>query len=145
MSVEQSTQQVVAESAIKELRSQYATYIDDSEWEEFATLFTEDATVDFGRHEPLEGREEILRFARETIDQLYNYSLHTALMPRIDVDGDTATGLWYLVVFYQRPDGTEGTVTGRYSDKYRRVDGEWKFEHITNVLEYDTGEGSPHL
>jgi uncharacterized protein (TIGR02246 family) len=145
MSAEHDVQRVVAENAIKELRSRYARHLDAGEWDKWAGLFTEDTTVEFGGFEPLEGRKEVLEFARETIDGMYNYSRHTAQMPRLDVDGDTATGNWYLIVFYEWPDGTEGTVTGYYADTYRRVDGEWKFDYVENVIENDTGEGEPHL
>jgi hypothetical protein len=68
-------------------------------------------------------------------------------MPRIDlhVDAGTGTGEWYLVVYYEKPDGAAGWVFGTYEDEYRRVDGEWKFATVLNEIHHDSGEGSPHL
>ena len=73
--------------------------------------------------------------------------MHTGQMPRIPVDDDasTGTGDWYLVVFYEKPGGGEGWVTGTYSDEYRRVDGEWKFAAVENESHHDSGAGSPHI
>jgi len=135
------------EEAIRNLRSRYAWYVDDGDWAAWAALFTENAHVAYAGMPALEGRGEILEFGRETISNLYSYSMHTAQMPRITVDDDegTGTGEWYLVVFYEKPGGAEGWVTGTYSDEYRRVDGEWKFAAVENEIHHDSGAGSPHL
>lgn len=133
------------EEAIRDLRSRYAWYVDIGEWEKWANLFTEDAHVEYEGMPALDGRDEILTFARETISGLYTYSMHTAQMPRLSVDDDTGTGEWYLVVFYEKPNGSEGWVSGTYTDEYRRVDDEWKFSFVENVVHHDSGQGSPHL
>ena len=47
------------------------------------------------------------------------------------IDGDRATGSWYL----WQPMVTQGGdqamwLAARYSDRYRRMDGRWMFEHV---------------
>jgi 3-phenylpropionate/cinnamic acid dioxygenase small subunit len=145
MSTERNLDVVAARESIKELRTFYARYIDNAEWNSWANLFTEGATADFGGFENLEGRSEIEEFGRDVISDIYEYSKHQALMPDINVNGDEASGTWNLVVFYEMPDGTKGEVTGTYIDEYRRIDGTWKFSHVENVLENDSGEGEPHF
>lgn len=48
----------------------------------------------------LEGREEILTYGREVIYEVYEYCMHTSQSPRLAVDGDTGSGIWYTLVFY---------------------------------------------
>ena len=133
------------EEAIRNLRSRYAWFVDDGAWEWWANLFTTDARVTYEGMPTLEGRDEILAFARDTIDDLYTYSMHAAQMPRLTIEDDTGTGEWYLVVFYEKPNGSEGWVTGTYTDEYRRVDGEWRFASVANTIHHDSGEDEPHL
>jgi ketosteroid isomerase-like protein len=141
-----SERSLAAREAIRELRSRYGWYIDQAEWEAWASLFAEDAVLSYSSTgTTLEGREEILTYGREVIDEVYEYCMHTSQSPRLTVDGDTGSGRWYMAVFYTLPDGTSGWVTGEYADEYRRVDGDWQFARLEGRVRHDTGEGSPHV
>jgi ketosteroid isomerase-like protein len=133
-------QSVADEQALKRLRARYSHAIDhgiqSSEWDEFLSLYTDDAVVDYPQA-TLEGGAEIEAFARE-LEEAYEFTMHTAQMPDIVVDGDEAVGNWYLVVFYAASDGSEGYALGRYEDDYRRVDGDWKFSGVKARVSYDT-------
>lgn len=122
--------------AIHDLRARYARRLDDEEWAALADLFTEDAVVEYTR-ETLHGREEVYEFVLNRVE--YEYSMHTVQMPEIRIDGDEATGEWYMLVYYVATDGTEGYVMGSYEDEYRRVDGEWKFAKVVARVDRDTG------
>jgi len=124
---------------IRQLRAAYAHYLDRGDWDGWAALFAPDAVVEFGSYPNLEGRDEIREFGETVVDDLFEYSMHTAQMPLLDVEGETATGLWYLLVYYQLPDGDPGWIYGTYEDEYRKVDGEWKFVYVTNDVVVDTG------
>ncbi len=122
--------------AICELRAKYSRSIDNENWETYAELFTEDTTVVYPR-DTLESRQEVYEYARDRVE--YDYSMHTVQMPEIDVDGDEATGKWYMVVFYVATDLSQGYVLGSYEDEYRKVDGEWKIDGMITHVAYDTG------
>jgi len=48
-------------------------------------------------------------------------------MPEISVDGDTATGIWYLQdIFINLEDNTRLTGSALYTDTYKKINGEWK-------------------
>jgi ketosteroid isomerase-like protein len=133
-------QQVAADAqAIQHLRARYSHTIDHGietgEWDEFLSLYTDDAVVDYPQA-TLEGLDEIEAFARE-LEAAYEFTMHTAQMPDISVDGDEATGHWYLMVFYAATDGSEGYALGRYEDDYRRVDGDWHFSGVKARVTYD--------
>ena len=53
------------------------------------------------------------------------FSRHLFVKPRLDVDGDRATGRWELLCPCTRPDGTSLWMAGYEDDVYRRVDGVW--------------------
>lgn len=126
-------------SEIRQLRAAYAHYLDRGDWGAWADLFAPDAVVEFGSYRTLEGRDEIREFGETVVDDLFEYSMHTAQMPLIEVDGDSATGLWYLFAYYQLSDGDPGSIYGTYEDEYRRVDGDWKFAYVSNQVLADTG------
>jgi len=141
MGTQGTRNEALAYQQLKNLRSQYSHTIDHGaatgDWDDFISLYTEDAVVDYPQ-ETMHGREEIREFSEE-IEEYYEYSMHTAQMPMLDVDGDGATGTWYMLVFYIATDGSEGYVVGRYEDEYRRVDDEWKFSRIEAYIDRDSG------
>ena len=124
---------------IRQLRAAYGHYLDRGDWEAWADLFAPDAVVEYGSYRRLEGVDEIQEFGETVVEDLFEYSMHTAQMPLIDVDGESATGHWYLLVYYQLADGDPGWIYGTYTDEYRLVDGEWKFSYVTNEVAVDTG------
>src|ERR1700722_11225546 len=88
-----------------------------------AALFTPDGTWDGGPGLGLSvGREAI---AARLADPTLTFSRHFFLNPRIEVDGDTATGRWDLLSPCRRPDGTSYWMCGVEDDTYARRDGVW--------------------
>ena len=92
-------------------------------------LFTEDGVWDGGRWLGVaRGRAEIAaRLAAPTLV----FSRHLFVKPRIDVDGDRATGRWELLSPCTRGDGTSLWVSGVEDDVYERIDGEWLHASMT--------------
>jgi ketosteroid isomerase-like protein len=121
---------------IHELRGAYGRAIDYEHYERAHDIFTEDAVVKY-RGGDRHGPREVYEYWRDNVE--YEFSLHTVQMPELDIDGDVATGKWYMLVFYVGPDGSSGHVMGWYEDEYRRVDGEWKISAMDMSIEHDTG------
>lgn len=140
MDLEHAVREMQDRVAIDELRSRYARTIDNRDWEGYASLFAEDAVVEYHGRGRFEGPAEVKQFVEENV--AYDQSVHMAHMPTVTIDGDEATGSWYLYVFYVIDD-TYGWVVGEYEDEYRRVDGEWKFTYISNENYFDTGGYHP--
>ncbi len=131
--------------AIKQLKATYCFCVDDGEIDALMERFTDDAVWDGGPMGRFEGREAIRAFLRALPEQL-SFALHWVMNPHISVDGDVATGRWYLV----EPCTTAGSGraiwgAGRYEERYVRRDGEWKFQKVklTPIFwtPYDEGWG----
>lgn len=121
--------------AIKQLKARYAAYCDDNYDEEgIASLFTEDAVWDGGPMGCHNGQKAIHDFFSVS-DQAVPFAIHHLTNPIIEVDGDRATGRWYLWQPCTFAQGNQGLwMAGTYSDNYRRVDDRWLFEHVAIKL-----------
>jgi ketosteroid isomerase-like protein len=122
---------------IRNLRYRYSRHLDAQEWDEWVSLMTDDVKCEYEGWDPFVGREEVLEFGRDTIASVFEYTAHMVHMPLIEVDGDEATGRWYLYLFYVLTDGAAGWRQGRYEDRYRRVDDEWKFSFVQTEIHTD--------
>lgn len=119
---------------IKELRYRYCEYRDEKAWDKWLSLFTEDVVFDASAApgmDRLEGKEEFREFIETDLAPGAGYSAHHVFHPRIDVDGDEATGRWVLDIISTGPHGNAWWMQGSYFDEYRCVDGEWQFSTVT--------------
>lgn len=112
--------------AIQRLKHEYCFAIDTGDYREWAEMFTEDGQFVRDNGETFEGHDELYGFASEGFDEAFDHSAHVVTNPVIDVDGDSATGNWYLLLFYETADGNPGWTQAMYDDEYEKVDGEWK-------------------
>lgn len=124
--------------AIKRLKARYCLYVDTGEPDKVADLFTADAVWDGGVVGRYEGREAIRAFMRD-LPKFLSFALHHVMNPLIEVDGDQASGHWYLIepcTLAKTDQAVWGTAT--YQDRYRREDGAWRFAAVTLRPEFWT-------
>ena len=59
---------------------------------------------------------------------------HIVANPLIEVDGDRARGVWYLIAAVTQNDGTTASnwpgAAARYHEEYVKQNGEWKFRSV---------------
>lgn len=124
--------QVLEDSeAIKKLKARYCAYCDNNyDADGIAALFTEDAVWDggsFGKHE---GREAIRTFFRGA-PKLLTFAIHQVMNPLIEVQGERATGRWYLFQPCTLAEGNQAAwLAARYEEEYVKVNGEWQFTQL---------------
>ena len=124
-------QRLVDIEAIKHLKYTYAGFCDDDHNpDEVAKLFVEDGvwtdpTGTWGTGTGREGIRKLFQCFAEAID----FSQHNMFNPRIQVNGDKATGTWYLLGPYRfRKTKKEMWLAGAYLEDYVKVNGEWKYQ-----------------
>lgn len=114
---------------IKQLKARYAGACDeDYNPDLLAPLFAEDAIWDGSILGYAEGRAAIHEFFAAS-SSLVPFAVHQITTPLIEIDGDTATGQWYLwqpMVFQ----GEALWLSAKYNDKYVRQDGQWLYQHL---------------
>jgi uncharacterized protein (TIGR02246 family) len=116
---------------IQRLKARYAAACDNNyDPDAIAELFTEDAVWDGGKFGRAEGRENIRRFFRRA-PEVFSFAIHNVMNPRIEVDGDRASGQWYLLQPATREPGHEAVwLAAVYHDEYVRIRGKWLFKHL---------------
>ena len=129
LTLEQRVQRIEDAEEIRRLRYLYCEYGNLYDAERFAALFAPDAIWDggdaFGRQEGLEQIEQMVRDAGERI----RFSAHYITNELIEVDGDSATGRWWLFMPCVL-DGESTWLFATYDDEYVKLDGRWLIEKI---------------
>ncbi|MBV8771649.1 MAG: nuclear transport factor 2 family protein [Deltaproteobacteria bacterium] len=116
---------------IRKLKARYAAACDNNyDADAIAELFTEDAVWDGGIFGKADGRENIRRFFRKA-PAVFSFAIHNVMNPRIEIDGDSATGEWYLLQPATREPETQAVwLAAVYYDEYVRIDGKWLFKRL---------------
>jgi ketosteroid isomerase-like protein len=126
-SLEQRIQELEDRDAIKELTARYCWHVAHGEGEAVAKLFTDDGVLDVtgAASGPLRGKDDLLKFYRSSVREpeaaipfIQNHIIH--------LHGDEAHGTCGIEARFAR-NGESVTAAGYYEDKYRRVNGEWRF------------------
>ena len=117
--------------ALKKLKARYCAGADERDEEKFVGCFTEDAVWDGGTFGHYEGKAAIRDFFR-TIPEVLSFAIHYVMNPRLEVNGDRASGYWYLLEPCTMVKGGEQAVWGvaKYEEAYVRVDGKWKIQNL---------------
>lgn len=138
MSEAWTPERAAAEVEIRALVQRYNALGDGGRFDEFVELFTPDAVyVVTGREAPYEGHDGIRRLLAEANDDLRSWASngpfhlrHFTSTHQIDFDGaDHAHGR----VYYQCLMAHGLDHWGRYTDRYRIVDGRWRFAARTEA------------
>jgi len=114
---------------IKNLEARYVYLVDTLQMDKVPDLFVDNLIVDFGHLGTFKTKAELLEFlngARTGTSMM----CHQEMTPYIEVDGDKATGTWYLLGLFTHvtPQGEVAAwIQGRCDNEYVRVDGKWKY------------------
>lgn len=133
LTLEQRIRRLEDIEAIRKLKSYYSLYANVGEGTgdpvKFADLFTDDYIWDLSQQE-FRGKQQIIDRLDE-IARLQYIGVHFSLNPRIEVNGDEASGEWDLIFPVFPPDGRPlTTVCGYYTDRLRRTPDGWRFTYV---------------
>ena len=117
---------------IKQLKARYFRFLDTGNFEGLQTVFTAAAKAYFkgGDYEfELNGWEELNQFYRGSFTS-EKFGMHHGHHPEITVDGDTASGIWYLQdIFINLEEKITLMGSALYNDNYVKENGEWKIAY----------------
>jgi ketosteroid isomerase-like protein len=124
---------------IKQLKYRYLRSLDLKQWDEFADTLTVDVAANYGAHLQCDGRDAVVSFMTESLGTGAIITVHQCHHPEITVDGDTATGRWYLedkVIITEYNMLLTGAAF--YDDVYRRCDdGAWRIAKTGYIRSYE--------
>jgi ketosteroid isomerase-like protein len=124
---------------IRNLKARYAAACDDNyNADAIAELFAEDAVWDAGALGHAEGRVAIRKFFSRSAE-FFPFAVHNVMNPIIEVDGDRATGQWYMLQPATLAKGNQAVwLAAVYHDEYVRIDGRWMFKRLRVTLHFLT-------
>lgn len=146
-------EELSAIEAIKQVKGRYCHHIDLKEWDEYADLFTRDATLDTDRavstrgrdgdpQPQVKGRDTIRQFIAELLDPAD--TVHQVHTPIITLESPTsAKVVWAMEDIVKMP-GFYIEGRGHYRERYVVENGEWRIAslHLTrtwlNIREGDS-------
>jgi hypothetical protein len=132
--------------AILNLQSIYGYYVDKSQWDQAADLFSKDATLEIAGRGLFTGQDRIREYLHQLgpleYGKLFN---HTQLQPVVHVadDGASARARWrsFMQVGHLGKEARWGDAV--YENEYVKEEGIWKISKlhsfITFYVEYDRG------
>jgi hypothetical protein len=131
---------------LRQLKYRYLRALDLKLWDEFADTLTDDVQASYGSHLHCDGRDAVVEFMRNSLGPQI-ITVHQVHHPELTVDGDTATGRWYLedkvIVTEHRL-----LLTGAafYEDTYRRcADGRWRISSTGYIRSYEATQSLDDL
>ena len=137
--------ELMAREAIRDLVARYNAGGDGGRFDEVIELFAPDAVMEIP-NETLNGRDEIAGMFRRTQQRVIaaapapgerQYVRHFTATLQIDVEGPgtARSRCYYQVIMAHGLDHW-----GRYIDRYRTVDGVWRFAHRKVTTDGRTGQ-----
>ena len=111
---------------IVELVHRYSDAVCRKDREQWAACWSEDAWWDLGKGRLTRGRDGIVAFWQAAVDGLH-VVVQLVHNGAVTIDGDAASGRWYVSEHMERGNGVKGILLAWYDDTYVRVEGRWLF------------------
>lgn len=111
------------------LKYRYLRTLDLKLWDDFEDTFAPQGTGNYGEGLDFSSREKLVTFMRDSLGPQM-ITMHHCHHPEITVDGDQATGRWYLEDKVLMPEHRlilEGAAF--YEDRYVRTADGWRIAH----------------
>lgn len=116
---------------IKQLKARYFRGIDTANLDLLRTVLTEDVQIRFDSPTyqiEVNSMGNAMDFYRNAFTNR-RFGMHHGHTPEIKVNGDTATGTWYLHdIFINLDEQTLLTGSALYEDTYIKVNGSWRVQ-----------------
>jgi hypothetical protein len=122
---------------LRRLKYRYLRTLDLKQWDEFASTLTADVQASYGARLSFDGRDAVVAFMRTSLPPSI-ITVHQCHHPELSVDGDTATGTWYLedkVIITEHRMLLTGAAF--YEDEYRRGPDGWQISRTGYVRSYE--------
>jgi uncharacterized protein (TIGR02246 family) len=114
------------ELALRNLMARYVDAVNRYDADAWIATWAEDGVWNLLGN-PVEGREAILGLWQQMM-ATFEYALLFPSSCLFEIDGDSASGHWYIHEYSRDLEGNSGVILSRYVDTYVKRDGEWLFK-----------------
>jgi ketosteroid isomerase-like protein len=114
------------ELALRNLMGRYADAVNRVDAEVWIDTWAEDGIWNLLGN-PVSGRDNILALWKQMMSS-FEFALMLPSSCLFEVNGETASGHWYLHEYTRDPEGNASTVLSRYQDTYVKKDGQWLYQ-----------------
>jgi len=131
------------EWAVHKLAHRYAIALDRSDFDAWASLFTEDVVWQTVGRPAFHGLAEVMEVPKR-LHAVYKNTFHSVLTQHADVKSTSAEGETYCVAHHmfdynfvsqgRDPVGLSYNYLIRYHDRFRKTDGIWKYSERILVM-----------
>lgn len=137
-------------ASLVQVCSEYASFADTTDWDGMETLFVDDAEVILGpfrfagRPEIREGMAERMRVDAMGGDPtLQHPTQHVMTTPNIKLEGDRATGRWYLLAMFLTTPAGESPLKliGEYEMNFVRDGSSWLIQRVQLFYRWSGDDG----
>ena len=113
------------EQGLKNLMARYVDAANRRDGEAWSQTWAEDGCWDLMGMK-VEGRDNILGLWQQVIAG-FEFAILMPSSSLFEIDGDTATGHWYLQEYTRDLQGEKMAALSRYTDTYCKMDGQWLY------------------
>lgn len=115
------------EIALRNLMAKYVDAVNRSDGEAWISTWAEDGCWNLLGN-PVQGRDNILALWQQMMGG-FEFALMLPSSCLFEIDGDSASGHWYLHEYTRDKEGNASTVLSRYVDSYVKIAGQWLFKN----------------
>lgn len=127
-------------SALHDLMARYIDAVNRVDGAAWAATWASDGRWQLLGNE-IHGRSQILAHWQQVMAG-FEFAIMMPGSGLVDVDGDIATGHWYLQEHIRDRQGNRARILSRYRDTCRREDGQWLYQSRAHEILY---YGAPDL
>ena len=135
-------EQLLAREAIKETKARYCRFLDTKCWDDWGSVFTEDAKMDVsddvkdipGASSHIQGRDTLVNQTRELVGP--GNHMHHVHSPEITfISNNEAQVIWAMEDWVNFPEGVPGpfqtmNAFGHYYETYKREGSVWRISTL---------------
>lgn len=118
--------QTADDIALRNLMATYTDAVNRFDAEQWISTWAEGASWNLLGN-PVEGKDNILGLWQQMMNS-FEFALMIPSTCKFTINGDTASGFWYLHEYSRDKEGNTATILSRYLDEYVKEAGEWKFK-----------------
>ncbi|MEM1113963.1 MAG: nuclear transport factor 2 family protein [Pseudomonadota bacterium] len=114
------------EQALRDLMATYLDAVYRNDGEAWKATWTEDSEWNLVGN-AVTGRDNIYAMWQGAMAS-FEFAMMVPSIGKFEIDGDVASGFWYLQEFTRDHDGNTSCIVSRYLDTYVRENGRWLYK-----------------